>query len=104
MSKYGRFTVSISKGQIRPKAILPFCPFNITVFKRYSHERPYFLFCRYETTAAALNFTTYLLAKHPEIQRRLQEEIDAKFGDQTRLRNYRLVDITDLLSENRVTF
>jgi cytochrome P450 len=57
--------------------------------------------CRYETTAAALNFTTYLLAKHPEIQRRLQEEIDAKFGDQTRLRNYRLVDLKILSSQKR---
>ncbi len=58
--------------------------------------RGLFPVCRYETTAAALNFTTYLLAKHPEVQRRLQEEIDAKFGDQTRFGNYRLLDIKDL--------
>ena len=39
---------------------------------------------RYETTAAALNFTTYLLAKHPDVQTRLQQEIDHKFGKHTR--------------------
>ena len=42
---------------------------------------------RYETTASALNFTTYLLAKHPEVQQRLQQEIDAKFGEHTRYGN-----------------
>ena len=36
---------------------------------------------RYETTAAALLFTSYLLAKNPEVQRKLQEEIDANFSD-----------------------
>ncbi|XP_023331632.1 cytochrome P450 3A19 [Eurytemora carolleeae] len=38
-----------------------------------------FILAGYETTAAALNFTTYLLAKHPEIQSKLQQEIDRKF-------------------------
>jgi Cytochrome P450 len=39
---------------------------------------------RYETTASALIFTTYLLAKHPEIQQRLHQEIDQKFDDNTK--------------------
>ncbi len=43
--------------------------------------------CRYETTSAALTFTTYLLAKHPEVQQRLQQEIDSKFGQETRSSN-----------------
>lgn len=36
---------------------------------------------RYETTAAALIFTSYLLAKNPDVQRKLQEEIDNNFPD-----------------------
>lgn len=38
--------------------------------------------CSYETTAAALLFTSYLLARNPEVQRRLQEEIDSKFSEE----------------------
>ena len=34
------------------------------------------LVTRYETTAAALNFTTYLLACNPDVQSKLQQEID----------------------------
>ncbi|XP_054724068.1 cytochrome P450 3A31-like [Uloborus diversus] len=36
-----------------------------------------FLLAGYETTATALAFTFYLLIKHPEIQERLYQEIDA---------------------------
>nr|XP_042905392.1 cytochrome P450 3A2 [Parasteatoda tepidariorum] len=36
-----------------------------------------FLLAGYETTATALAFTFYLLITHPEIQERLQQEIDA---------------------------
>jgi len=39
-----------------------------------------FILAGYETTAAALNFTTYLLACHPEVQARLQQEIDDCLG------------------------
>ena len=35
----------------------------------------------YETTAAALSFTSYLLALHPDIQEKLQAEIDKYFKD-----------------------
>jgi cytochrome P450 len=36
-----------------------------------------FLLAGYETTSTALGFTAWLLAKHPQTQRRLQEELDA---------------------------
>ena len=40
------------------------------------------LFFRYETTATTLAFTTYLISQHPEVQDKLQDEIDSIF-DQT---------------------
>ncbi|XP_036031910.1 cytochrome P450 3A13-like [Onychomys torridus] len=36
-----------------------------------------FFFAGYETTSAALSFITYLLAIHPNVQKKLQQEIDA---------------------------
>lgn len=41
-----------------------------------------FILAGYETTAAALNFTTYLLACNPEVQSKLQREIDDCLGDE----------------------
>ncbi|CAJ0590341.1 unnamed protein product [Cylicocyclus nassatus] len=42
-----------------------------------------FLLAGYDTTANSLAYVTFLLAKHPESQRRLQEEIDQYSGDET---------------------
>ncbi|XP_051017152.1 cytochrome P450 3A9 [Acomys russatus] len=36
-----------------------------------------FIFAGYETTSSALSFVTYLLALHPDVQKKLQDEIDA---------------------------
>ena len=40
-----------------------------------------FMLAGYETTSAALSFTTYLLATHPEVQERLANEIHEYFED-----------------------
>jgi cytochrome P450 len=39
---------------------------------------PYF---RHETTASALTWSAYLLAKHPEIQKRLRDEVTQTLGE-----------------------
>ena len=40
-----------------------------------------FLFAGTETTASVLSYTSYLLALHPDIQERLQSEIDGYLQD-----------------------
>lgn len=44
-----------------------------------------FLLAGYETTSTALAFTAWLLAKHPDVQEKLQKEIDEKVSDKVRV-------------------
>ncbi|MEJ1281801.1 cytochrome P450 family 3 subfamily a polypeptide 11 [Cricetulus griseus] len=43
-----------------------------------------FIFAGYETTSSTLAFALYLLATHPDIQKKLQEEIDVALPNKTR--------------------
>lgn len=40
-----------------------------------------FIGAGFETTGIAISFALFLMACHPEIQRKAQEEVDAIFGD-----------------------
>ena len=61
------------------------CPFHKTEGKMSSedvvgHAR-IVLLAGYETTANTLTYTSYLLALNPDIQEKLQSEIDSHFND-----------------------
>ncbi len=51
------------------------------------------LIAGYETTSTALGFASYELATNPEVQKKLQEEVDQHFSDKV-LRGQGLVSVT----------
>ena len=61
------------------------CPFHKTAGKLTSEEvvghARVVLLAGYETTASTLAYTSYLLAVNPDIQEKLQSEIDSYFDE-----------------------
>jgi cytochrome P450 len=57
-----------------------------------------FLMAGHETTATSLTFTLHLLGHHPDVQRRVQEEVDAVLGGQApTLENVRALEYTTMV-------
>ncbi|CAF0907860.1 unnamed protein product, partial [Adineta ricciae] len=54
-----------------------------------------FMFEGHDTTAAAMNFTCFMIASHPEVQQKLHEEVDRVFG-KDRDRHCTMEDIEEL--------
>lgn len=42
-----------------------------------------FMFAGHDTTAVSISWVLYMLGLHPEVQRKVQEEVDALFGEDT---------------------
>ena len=55
-----------------------------TMFQEMQAQSFIFLTAGYETTSTALAFLSYELARHPDIQKKLQQEIDEHFLDVVR--------------------
>ncbi|KAK7477804.1 hypothetical protein BaRGS_00030987, partial [Batillaria attramentaria] len=53
-----------------------------------------FMFEGHDTTAAAMNWCTYLIGSHPEVQDKIQQELDVVFGDSDRMATMK--DLKDL--------
>ncbi|GAB1598779.1 cytochrome P450 4V2-like [Argonauta hians] len=65
--------------------------------KSLREEVDTFMFEGHDTTSSGISFTLYLIASHPDVQRRLQEEIDAFYGDnkETTLVNVKTLSYLD---------
>ena len=62
-----------------------------------------FLLAGYGTTADALSFTSYLLALNPEVQERLQAEID-KYFEENPVNTYNIIIMSCLCTSSQFFF
>ena len=53
---------------------------NSLTFDDIQNEVDTFMFEGHDTTAAALSWAIHLIGSHPEVQKKLHEEIDSVFG------------------------
>ena len=60
--------------------------FVIYISQEVKHQSVLFLVAGYETTSTALSYVSYLLAIYPEIQQKLQQEIDLHVPDEVNKR------------------
>ena len=58
------------------------------------------MFQGHDTTAAATSWSLYMIGRHPEVQTRLQEEVDDIFGDSSRAAT--MQDLTQMKYLERV--
>lgn len=57
-------------------------PYKALTDKEIIAQAIIFIFAGYETTSTSLSFLSYCLATHPDVQQRLQDEIDEALPDQ----------------------
>lgn len=60
------------------------CPFAALSDEEILAQALIFVFVGYETTSSTLSYISYELATHPDVQQRLQEEIDANLPNKVR--------------------
>lgn len=71
---------TLASNRLSSSSSLKLCPSKLTN-EQIVAEAVGLLMAGYDTTANALAYTSYLLALNPDVQERLQSEIDSYFED-----------------------
>jgi cytochrome P450 len=67
---------------------------NLISLENILEEVETFMFAGHDTTSTTLSWTCQMIGSHPDVQKRLQDEIDSVFGDSNRPVRYE--DLKDL--------
>jgi len=67
---------------------------NLITLENILEEVETFMFAGHDTTSATLSWTCQMIGSHPDVQKKLHEEIDSVFGDSDRPVRYE--DLKDL--------